>query len=165
MNNNYGYPINTNEFDYNSFLKRLGINSQNVSINMDSNESVELSNANGNNLFGSYEGYIKGNLFKNLYSNYKNYNLINYPIDSEQAEALLNLNQMHFGMHEANLYLDVFPNDIKMMQEFGRYRDGYNRLLKEYETKYGPLNISDEYLNSIPFAWENNEFPWEGGNN
>ena len=150
MNNNYGYPDNLNKFDYSDFLESIGIN--------------EISNATSNDqLFGSYEGYIKGNLFKDLYDEYKNYSAIRLPVNSEKMELLLNLNQMQFGMHEMNLYLDVFPNDVKAIKEFNKFRDEYARLLKEYERKYVPLNICDENLNSIPFAWEDSSFPWEGG--
>ena len=169
MNNNYGYPNNSNEFDYGEFLEALGIDMPNIGVTTsDLNENSmanDISNSNNNQLFGSYEGYIKGNLFKNLYDEYKNYKPIRLPVNSEKMESLLNLNQMHFVMHEMNLYLDVFPNDVNAMRNFAKYRSGYNKLLNEYESKYGPLNVCDENLNNVPFGWENDKFPWEGGNN
>lgn len=160
MNNNYIYPDTTNEFDYNEFLDALGIDMSNINSN-EKNKSYDMKD---NQLFGSYEGYVKGNLFKNLYNEYKNYKPARLPVNSEKMEGLLNLNQMHFAMHEINLYLDVFPNDVSAMREFGKYRDEYNRLLEDYEKKYGPLNICDANLNNVPFAWENDSFPWEGVN-
>ena len=149
--------MNNNDFDYNQFLEVIGLNTSNIGMN----STADMNN--NNQLYGSYEGYIKGNLFKNLYSEYKNYKPMRFPVNSEEMELLLNLNQLHFAMHEINLYLDVFPNDINAMREFDMYRDKYNRSLNEYESKYGPLNVFDERLNNVPFAWENESFPWEGG--
>lgn len=173
MNNNVNYyPSEFNSrFNYNDFLNSMGLNNMDTNMNMnDMNIDMNVSmnqnmNMNNNqNLYGSYEGYVKGNMFKNLYEQYKDYKPSKLTPNSQEAEDLLNLNQMHFAMHEANLYLDVYPNDSNMMMEFIKYRDEYNRLLKEFERKYGPLNICDEYINNTPFSWEEEKFPWEGGN-
>lgn len=111
-------------------------------------------------LFGPYEGYIKGNMFRNLYEQYKNYQPAPITPSNEQEEALLNLNQFQFAMHELNLYLDVFPNDANMMNQFVTFRNNYNRLLSEYENKYGALNVNSTALNSIPFGWSSTPWPW-----
>ena len=119
---------------------------------------------NNNNLFGPYEGYAKGNLFKNLYSEYKNYQPAKLIPKSEKEEALLNLNQMQFAMHELNLYLDVYPNDQNMLTYFINFRNNYNMLLNEYEKKYGALNINSTTLNNIPFGWSTSNWPWDRRN-
>ena len=117
-------------------------------------------NTMNNMLFGPYEGYIKGNMFRNLYEQYKNYQPAPITPMNEQEEALLNLNQFQFAMHELNLYLDVFPNDANMMNQFVTFRNNYNKLLSEYENKYGALNINSTSLNSIPFRWSSTPWPW-----
>ena len=70
MRNNYNYyPNNYNRMDYDEFINNL-----NFSQNMMQNNQTQQSN---NTLYGPYEGYIKGNLFKNLYEE-KTINLRNY---------------------------------------------------------------------------------------
>ncbi len=155
MRNNYNYyPNNYNQMEYDMFLNQLGL--KNSSITPASNY-----NNNNNMLYGPYEGYIKGNLFKNLYHGYKNYEPAKILPKSEQEEALLNLNQIQFAMHEANLYLDVYPTDNTMMQEFNKFRANYNNMLREYQNKYGALNINSDSINQIPFAWEEESWPWD----
>ena len=41
------------------------------------------------------------------------------------------------------------------------FRDSYNKLLDEYQNIYGALNINSKYLNDTPFAWEEENFPWD----
>lgn len=156
MRNNYNYyPNNYNQMEYDVFLNQIGLNNSNT-------VSSNKYNTNNNNmLYGPYEGYIKGNLFKNLYEGYKNYEPAKILPKSEQEEALLNLNQIQFAMHEANLYLDVYPTDNKMMQEFNKFKSNYNNMLREYQNKYGALNINSDSINQIPFSWEEEVWPWD----
>ena len=124
------------------------------------NNFYNNSNSNNYMLFGAYEGYLKGNLFKNLYEEYKNYKPATLRPNSEKEQDLFNLNQLAFAMHDLNLYLDVYPNDKNILNMFIEYKEMYNSILNEFEKKYGPININgvDE---SIPFSWENTKFPWE----
>ena len=112
------------------------------------------------NLFGPYEGYLRGNLFKNLYSEYKNYRPATLRFNSEQEEALFNLSQMGFAMHELNLYLDIHPEDRNMLNVFMDYKNTYNNLLNSYEQKYGPITVNGAN-GPTPFSWVNTTFPWE----
>ena len=113
-----------------------------------------------NNLFGPYEGYLKGNLFKDLYEQYNNYKPATLKPTSEKEQELFNLNQIHFAMHDLNLYLDVFPNDKEALSKFMEYENIYNELLENYEKKYGPINVNNT-LGNTPFNWVNTSFPWE----
>ncbi len=119
-----------------------------------------LNYQNNNNLYGPYEGFIKGNLFKNLYNEYKNYKPINPNINSEKEELLFNLDQICFAMHELNLYLDVYPNDQNYLNLYTEYENTYNKLLYSYEQKYGPINVNN-INDTTPFSWVNTKFPWE----
>lgn len=113
-----------------------------------------------NNLYGAYEGYLKGNMFKNLYEEYKNYKPGIFSLKSEKEQELFNLNQIGFALHDLNLYLDVNPNDKEIINLFTKYKDLYNDLLTQYEDKYGALCVN-KTSDKIPFEWENTNFPWE----
>ncbi len=114
-------------------------------------------------LFTPEEGYNKGNLFANLYSQYKNYKPAVLTASNEKDRLFLNYAQNAFAAHELNLYLDLHPNDTSMITLFNDYREKADQLMKEYESKYGPLNISSNSLNQTPFVWEQETWPWEGG--
>ena len=111
-------------------------------------------------LYGPYEGYLKGNMFKNLYEQYKNYKIATIKPKNEQEQDLFNLNQIMFAMHDVNLYLDVHPDNQEMLNLFTKYKDMYNDLCMKYEQKYGPINVN-KTDNRIPFKWESTIFPWE----
>ena len=48
-----------------------------------------------------------------------------------------------------------------MLKKFNEYRNIANNLINQYESKYGPINLSSNALNNYPFAWEKNNFPWD----
>ena len=135
-----------------------GINN-NTNMNMNDNNM-----SNVNNLFAPNEGYVKGNMFKNLYDPFRNYAPARLVARNAREEALLNLGQMHFAMHEANLYLDNFPNDRNMLNKFNEFRKNYEQLLNDYQSKYGPLEITSPYMTNAPFAWSTDTFPWNRRN-
>ena len=117
-------------------------------------------NQNSNELYGAYEGYLKGNMFKNLYEQYKNYQPAILKPNNEKEQDLFNLNQMCFAMHDLNLYLDVYPNDEKVLNMLTKYKNMANELANNYEQKYGPITVNGS-SNTIPFNWESTKFPWE----
>ena len=125
------------------------------------NNMFLMQNNLSNNMYGPYEGYLKGNMFSNLYSEYKNYKPNNLKISNEKEEALFNLNQICFAMHEMNLYLDLHPEDRKIQQLFNDYRKMFIDLEKKYESEYGPLTTCSEALEKSPFEWVTDSFPWE----
>lgn len=158
----------------NSNMNNVGSGLMNSGTNSNSNNMNNMTNGNSQNntknnlnngsnmmLYGPYEGYVKGNLFRNLYDQYKSYRPMSLAPSSEREEALLNLNQIQFAMHELNLYLDVYPNDANIMRQFVAYRNTYNDLLNQYENRYGALNVNSTSLNSVPFGWVDQTWPWE----
>ncbi len=112
------------------------------------------------NLKEPYEGFIRGNLFDHLYRQYQNYRPTRLVPNNEQAELLLNVDQLSFAAHELNLYLDVYPNDAQMINLFNRYQQMANEAVKAYEKKYGPLTINS-LSNTDQFSWEAYAWPWE----
>ena len=118
-------------------------------------------NINTSSLFTPDDGYNKGNLFSNLYSQYKNYKPEVLRARNEKEQILLELSRMAFAAHEINLYLDLNPDDVSMITLFNDYRSKTNELTKKYESKYGPLSLASDSLDQTPFMWENNTWPWE----
>ena len=118
-------------------------------------------NINNSKIAGSYDGYIKGNLFNDLYDQYKNYKPSKLIPDNEQSELLLNINQIAFAMHDLRLYLDNFPTDRKMINLFNKYQQQLKLVIKEYEDVYGPI-LSDTISNGNIFNWVTYNWPWEG---
>lgn len=111
------------------------------------------------NLYSPTEGYLKGNLFSNLYSEYKNYRPQKLMARNEQEKLLYELESISFAAHELNLYLDLHPNDTSMLMLFKDYEEKCKKLTSEYENKYGPLSVS-EVNSTKEFTWVNN-WPWE----
>ena len=116
------------------------------------------------NLFAPKESYEKGNLFRDLYSQYKNYRPATLKPRNEQESKLYELSAIAFAAHELNLYLDLHPEDQSMLALFNDYRRKSNELTREYEEKYGPLNISSNSLDGNNFTWATDPWPWEGKN-
>ena len=125
------------------------------------NEIDYFSNINNINNYNPYEGYIKGNLFKNLYDSYKNYKPIELDITSEQEEMLLNVNQLSFARHELNLLLDNYPNNRDALNLFNHYLKMEDVAIKNYERRFGPLEITCIKDSNIPFEWEQEKWPWD----
>ena len=126
------------------------------------NQPLYDQNIQDKQIYDPYNGFIRGNMFPELYNSYK----LNKPLEitpmNEQAELLTYVDALTFAMIDLNLYLDVYPNDSSMLTLFNDYRSRANKLAEEYENKYGPLNISNASSNELPFSWENTTWPWEG---
>ena len=120
-----------------------------------------FNNYSNNNLVSPSVGYDRGNMFGDLYEQYKNYKIDNLKGNNEQERLYLELSRMHFAAHEINLYLDLNPNDVSMIKLFNDYRNSYVELLREYESKFGPINTMSDSLEKTPFMWEKSPWPWE----
>ena len=121
-------------------------------------------NMNNPNLFNPTEGFIKGNMFPNLYSGYKNYMPQRLNPRNEQEKMLYELDSISFATHELNLYLDLHPEDQSMVTLFNDYRKKLEELTKTYESMYGPLSINSNEMENKTFSWVNTSWPWEGRN-
>lgn len=129
---------------------------QNMMRNFNSNN-----NMTGSFLFTPEVAYNNGNLFSNLYSQYKNYRPAQLSANTEKEKLLLDIGRLSFAAHDLNLYLDLNPNDESMLALFNDYRKKADSMINEYESKFGPLNISSNSLETGPFKWINSPWPWE----
>ena len=112
-------------------------------------------------LYSPEEGFNKWNMFSNLYEQYKKYKPKELVGNNDMEKKFLELARICFAKHDIQLYLDLHPDDVSMIQLFNDYRERENNLLKMYESKYGVINTDSESLNQTPFVWATEKFPWE----
>ncbi len=108
-----------------------------------------------------YDGFVKGNLFPELYDGYKNYRPAPLKPNSEQEYALLLVQIYQFAAHELNLYLDIYPNDRSAVKKREEFLELYKQAVAQYESQYGALSLDSDVVNSVPWGWTFNNFPWE----
>lgn len=125
------------------------------------NQPLYNQNIQNKQIYDPYNGFIRGNMFPELYNSYK----LNKPLQitpmNEQAELLTYVDALTFAMIDLNLYLDVYPNDREALELFNQYRMQTDEYTKKYESKYGPLELTSNSLNTFPWAWDNAPWPWE----
>ena len=166
MGDNYlnGFDINNlnsfqnmnNSSDDSKLIKKF---KKQAGDNMTFNMCGYNGDADPGNLYDVYSGFIRGNMFPNLFNNYK----LSRPYDvkpmNEQAELLTKVDAYCFAAHDINLYLDTHPNDRDMINLFKSLSSDSKMVIDEYEKKYGPLFV--DYSITYPWAWNNSPWPWE----
>ena len=118
---------------------------------------------NNPKFYNEQEGYMKGNMFRNLYNEYKGYKPIMLKPTNEQEQLFLDMSMASFAAHDLNLYLDLYPNDGNALDLFNQYRNMANKLEYAYENKYGPILVNSNALDTSPFLWQTQTFPWNKG--
>lgn len=119
---------------------------------------------NNQNLYNPKEGFEKGNMFSNLYSEYKNYKAKKLNPTNDQERRMYEIQAISFAAHDLNLYLDMYPEDQSMVVLFNDYRKKLENLINEYENTYGPMTIDSNEMENNKFAWVNSSWPWEVDN-
>lgn len=127
------------------------------------NNNYNLPNFNQDkiNNFQPYKGFIRGNLFIDLYNPYKSETPIQIIPQNEQAKLLTTLNSLEFAMNDLQLYLDVHPSNNEALNIFNEYRHLYNESLYNYQKQYGAITINSESMLKKPYSWINSPWPWE----
>ena len=125
------------------------------------NKPIYTEDANSKKLYDPYNGFIKGNMFPNLYNSYKMENPIDIQAIDDQTRLMIMLDALEFATIDLNLYLDIYQNDKDIFELFNQYRTETNNLRKEYESLYGPILTNSEALMTYPWAWDNSPWPWE----
>ena len=155
-NNNYfDIMMAEQEFEFNKNYNKNKINDIDVDVNIDS-----INFNREDKLYSPLEGFNKGNMFRNLYSKYKNH-VYKLKVSSKRDELLY---QIQMYMFDINLYLDLHPDDSMMLKKYYDYRNKYNELKKKYENEYSPLCINN-VMNSSKWTWIDNPWPWDKGGN
>ena len=130
-------------------------------INNNYNQPLYNQNVEKNSVYDVYNGYIRGNKFPALYNFYRTDKPYEITPMNEQAELLTYVDMYTFAMTDLNLYLDVHPDDKEALQLFNEYRKQAIEATKNYENKYGPLQLTSNSLNTFPWAWDNEPWPWD----
>lgn len=134
---------------------------QNPFQNMNFNKCMYTPQEQPADLYEAYDGFIRGNMFPDLYNQYK----IPRPFDvepaNEQAQLLTYVDALSFAAHDIHLYLDNFPEDRAMIELFNQYREEANRARKQYESNYGPLVVTSDAMATYPWSWNQSPWPWE----
>ena len=152
-NNFYNIP----EDWYKEFNNTFDIpNKMNMDMNMNiySNKIEDLADPK--------TAFLRGNLFNNLYDQYKNYKYGMLNPSNKREELLYNLLMHKFVLTELNLYLDNYPNNMKMINLYNEYLSEEKKLCEEYEKSYGPLTTDSRFIGDNNFKWVKSPWPWEG---
>ena len=117
-------------------------------------------------MYNSTEGFARGNMFPHLFDPYKKQQIKNFTPKNEKERMMLEIQQLDFAMKDINLYLDVNPNNTCMIRKFNEYLMRKNRLLQDYETRFGPITLTspNSSLEKTPWAWLETKAPWKRGN-
>ena len=147
-NNFYNIPDNW----YKEFNNTFDIkNDMNIDINM-----------NNTNLADPKEGFLRGNLFNNLYEPYKNYKYKILNPTNKKEELLFNILMYKFALKELNLYLDNYPTNNQMLNLYKKYLTEEKKLCDQYEKTYGPLTTDSLNHDNNSWKWIKSPWPWEG---
>lgn len=112
-----------------------------------------------NILVEPYQGFIRGNMFKNIFDQYgKIYDV--KPMN-EQAELLTYLDMYEFACIDLALYLDVNPNDQEIINLYNQLNNEKVNVMSKYEESFGPITQNSKYINMGYWAWDNSPWPWE----
>ena len=136
------------------FDDNLGFISYNLYNNMSDNntKNVELANIE--------DGFFKGNMFKNEYKPYKNYEYRKVMAKNEREALLLDIMELAFAINDLNLYLDLHPSDSKMLEKFNELVEKSCKYEMEYVKNYGSLEVIDN-TSKEKFEWISNPWPWD----
>ena len=108
--------------------------------------------------YDANEGFIKGNLSKKSYKQYKNYKPKEIIVSNEREALLLFIQKCDLAIQDLTLYLDIKENDEPVLKMLNFYKEEYNKAKTTYLEKYGPVTICQV---TNPFKWNDNPFPWE----
>ena len=160
---NYDYLGINGIIPSNTLNPMNNIPNNNMTINK--KPDINYSQNTNTDLLDPTNGFIKGNMFNNLYNTYKNYKPNNLNPKNEKEAILMNLQQYNFALTDLNLYLDNYPNDRNIINLYKQYLNIYKDIKTEYEKKYGPLKTSSIYIGDNNWKWDNSPWPWEGIDN
>ena len=148
FNDYYNYLVNRNNlYDENMYFDNMTYANTFIHNNLD--------------LYDPYEGFIRGNMFKNLYKGYKNYKPMEVKPTSEKNALMLEIQKHKFALNDLTLYLDVNPNNKEAITLYNDYVSTLNKLTNYYENLYGPITLDNDLIKTANFNWINCPWPWE----
>ena len=158
FNDYYNYLNNYNDMNFmtNPNTMITDMNYQNMFPN---NYTIPNTNTNSS-IADSQIGFKRGNLFSNLYDEYKNYKPQELKASNEREDLILQIDENRFAIIELGLYLDLYPNDINALNKYNSYLKKEKELITIYESKYGPMTLNSQ-VQTNTWLWNNSPWPWE----
>lgn len=158
FNDYYNYLNNYNDMNFmtNPNTMITDMNYQNMFPN---NYTIPNTNTNSS-IADSKIGFKRGNLFNNLYDEYKNYKPQELKASNEREDLILQIDENRFAIIELGLYLDLYPNDTNILNKYNSYLKKEKELITIYESKYGPMALNSPVQTNI-WLWNNSPWPWE----
>lgn len=158
--------MNEYGFDYLNYITNVP-NNMNYSGFQKNNMNFMINNQPNLNLMSKeqpidpMQGWMRGNLFANLYDPYKNYKPRGLNPKNEREALLYQVMQYKFALIELNLYLDTNPNDTEALNLYNKYLKVEKQMCDKYESMYGPLTVDSDSLGKNTWNWKNSPWPWE----
>jgi spore coat protein JB len=158
--------MNDYGFDYMNYITNIPNNMKYNQLSK-TNMNYTIDNQNITNTLPKQQpldptqGWLRGNLFSNLYEPYKNYKPANLDPKTERETLLFQVMQYKFALIELNLYLDTHPSDTETINLYNKYLNIEKQMCDKYESMYGPLTLDSNYLNKNTWTWQNSPWPWE----
>lgn len=153
MNNSYSMAKDIN-VDYST--------SKEMNTNYVPNNQAKLKKMTNFPTIEPYQGFVRGNLFEDLYEPYKNYKPMELNPSNEKEALLYQYLQYHFALTDLDLYLDTHPNDREAIALYNKYLMIGEQMRMKYENMYGPLMLDSKSLNKATWIWKDGPWPWEG---
>ena len=113
------------------------------------------------NILDPMEGFLRGNMFKDLYDPYKNLTYYKLVPKTEKEKALYKIMALSFAINDLNLYLDLHPDNKEALDLFKKYVEEKRECTKEYTKTYGPLTVTK--VTGSKFNWIDSPWPWDMG--
>jgi len=101
------------------------------------------SSMDNNRFFTPEEGLLRGNMFKNEYSPYKNLTYLPLHPKNEKEKLLFKIYEYDFAVNDLSLYLDLYPEDSEAFQYFKSCLMELEKIKVEYENIYGSLELME----------------------
>ncbi len=116
---------------------------------------------NQNDYYPVEEAFVKGNIVKSQYDQYRHY-VPKMPTGKNEKESLMIMMMMYgAACHDLVLILDVTPNNQLAMDLFEQYDQKYKEAKSTYIAKYGSLSASTSKEMKGMFAYTMAKSPWE----
>ena len=80
---------------------------------------------------------------------------------TERESLMKQLCAQHFAAVETGMFLDTHPNNKTALEAMKKYTEKYRELKKQYEEKFGMLDIFSPNRSDSEWTWINSPWPWE----
>lgn len=78
-----------------------------------------------------------------------------------QMQARRMLLAKEFSIWELGLYMDTHPGDATALQLRQQYQQDLEKMKKDYEAHYGPLEMTSDDVRGSHWTWVDNPWPWD----